>query len=886
MLADTARIGLAYASTGDSGSIAPLVVAQAEEAMRSMTAAKTKLGLAMLLTAAMLAAGAGLIARQPPVTQEPDGQTTVNGPAQEKEAGAPRERGKDRYGDPLPPGAIARLGTTRLRHGFMTYAVAFSPDGKVLASSGAGRGVCLWDTATGKELCQLEASSAGYSVAFSPDGKLLASAREIGTIQLWDPSSGRKLRDVPGSENGVPMALAFSPDGTLLASGGHDKLVRLIDVASGRELRQLAGHEGSVLTVAFAADGKTLASGSLDKTVRLWDPATGQERGRLAHKNYLLRLAFFPDSKTLASVGEYDAVHIWDAASGKELRTLEAPKTSGTTTLAIAPDGRLLASGHRDGLVRIWDPATGNELRHWRAHAFYYVSALAFTPDGKTLASGGHVDSSLRLWDPATGEERLPFHGPRNWIAWMHFGAAGKSLELGSRDSAVRRWDWAADRERILDPGKAAYLNYSCFSADGRLRASANNQEHSIIVWDDAENAKGRVLDKFEGNIAALALSRDGKLLATGGDRREIGVYDLAAGKALRSISTDQVIASLAFSPDGKTLACGAGTPSGGALRAPTIRLWDVETGKAVRGLAHGQHVFELVFSPDGRFLASAGWLEEFGPRLWNVSTGKELPLPPASAACNALAFSPDSRLLAWGSGERDNRIHVLELATQQEVLGFRGHHSGIRPLAFTPDGRLLGSAGGDSTVLMWDLTGRYQGGRFAAMRLSAADLENLWTALGDPSAAKAFQARQTLALAPADQVVTLLLARLRSEAAANPKQVAAWIADLDSGEFAVREKAVKGLERLGPEAAPALRAALAANPSLEVRRRIDILLEELGPTAKQALQKRRAIAVLEQLGTPQAAEVLERLTRSATETVIGQEANMALKRLARRATP
>jgi RNA polymerase sigma factor (sigma-70 family) len=882
----TARAGLAFGTAGGcAGGIAPQVVALAEEAVQGMAVAKTKLGVVLLLAAGLLAAGAGLVAQQVLAAKQPEGQST---PAREPERAqddkGSEPRRTDRYGDPLPAGAVARLGTVRLRTGYMTYALAFTPDGKTLASAGNGRGLCLWDAATGRELRQIVGVRDAIPLAISPDGKLLASAYELEKVHLWELKTGRERAELPGSPDGVPLAVAFSPDGALLASAGHDKLIRLADVAGGREVRQLRGHEESVMAVAFAPDGKTLASGGLDRTVRLWDPATGRERARLTgHKNYVVGVAFFPDGKTLASVSEDEAVRLWDVAGGTELRALEAP--AGAVALAISPDGRLLASGHTDGLIRLWDPATGKELRHWKANAFYRVSALAFSPDGKTLASGGHVDSSVRLWDPATGQERLPFGGPRHGIVWLRFAADGRSVLLGSRDSTVRRWDWVADRERILATAGVPYLNLSRFSPDGRVRASADNQEHTVTVWDDPASTKGRVLGKHRGGVAALALSADGKLLASGGDGGEVHLWDIPTGKELRAIDAGQVIGSLAFSPDGKTLATGAGTFAGGQLRTPTIRLWDVATGKAVGALPHGEHVFQLVFSPDGKLLASSGWwAHDYGPRLWDLSAGKELPLPAANSECNGLAFSPDSRLLAWGDYQGDDHVRVLEVATQQEVLSFRAPHGGIYPIAFAPDGRLLASAGADSTALVWDLTGHYRDGRLAPVKLSPGELEDLWNALGDANAARAFQARQTLALGPADQVVSLLRERLRPEPEADPKQVAAWIADLDSGEFAVREKAMHGLEGAGFQAGAALRTALAAKPGPEARRRIQALLEGLEPSAKEPLRKRRAVAVLEQLGTPAARAVLEQVAKSLPEPYLNREAKAALDRLAARA--
>jgi RNA polymerase sigma factor (sigma-70 family) len=880
-----ARAGVAYVLEGGvAGGVAPAAVALAEGAMKGTAVAKAKLGLVLLLSAGVLAAGAGLVCHRVLAAKQPE---LPSRDVKESEK-VPQRQLTDRYGDPLPAGAIRRLGTTRLRNGWHTQAVAFSPDGKVLASTGYGRGLCLWDARTGQELRHM-AGAHGWALAISPDGQLVASSHDVGKIHLWELKSGRGLRQLPCGNGEAAHALAFSPGGTLLASVG-EKLIRLIQVSSGREVRTLRGHEDSVLAVAFAPDGKTLASGSADKTVRLWDPTTGRERARLTgHKQSVDGIAFFPDGKTLASAADHDPIRLWDVARGTQVRALEAPNASGHA-LAVSPDGRLLASGHQfPGLIRLWDPATGRELRRWRAHTPGQVHALAFAPGGKTLASGSmNGEGALRLWDPATGQERLPFGGPQSFIAWLRFTPDGNSVLLHSRDAAVRRWDWAADREQVLSTAEEPYYNTPVFSADGRVRALDDRTNLTITVWDDPHNPAGRILGKHRGQTYdagfALALSPDGKLLASGGRGGEIHLWDVRAGKELLEIKSDQEVYHLAFSADAKTLAAATGTSAGGPPQPPTIRLWDVATGKAIRALPHGgDSVGELVFSPDGRFLAAGD--RAAGPRLWDLTRGEELARPAAQVKCTACAFSPDSRLLAWGSRDLavcDGRIHVVEVASQQEVLTLPGHHSGTNWLAFSPDGRLLASAGGDSAVLIWDLTGRYRDGRFVPATLSPADLDKLWAALADADAGRAFRARQALALAPAADVVPLLGERLQVPVAA-AKQIAAWIADLDSREFKVREQATRDLGRLGAAAGPALRRALAAEPGPEARRRLRTLLEELGPSAPEPLRRRRAVAVLEQIGTAPAREVLERLWRSFPRTFLNEEAKQALQRLAER---
>jgi RNA polymerase sigma factor (sigma-70 family) len=900
----TVRAALFFQGAGGvAGGIAPDVVALAEGVMKGTTVAKAKIGLVLLLSAGVLAAGASLVAQRVLAAKQPEvSDPPGKGPEKKQEEKAPQRRLTDRSGDPLPAGAVRRLGTTRLRHGWHTFSLAFSPDGKVLASTGYGRGLCLWDPETGREICHT-AGPHGWKLAISPEGRLLASTHENGKIHLWEPKSGRRLRELPCSDDAA-HSLAFSPDGTLLAAGG-DKLIHLIEVSSGREVRTLRGHEWGVGVVAFAPDGKTLASGDFYNradgssgriTVRLWDLATGRQRARLTgHVQAVHDVAFFPDGKKMVS-GSSDAIRLWDVDRGAEARLLDAPDPSGA--LAISPDGRLLATGHRhrsEGLIRLWDPATGRELRHWKAH-FGTVERLAFTPDGKTLAScSTNGDGLLHLWDPATGQARLPFGGPQSFIAWLRFTADGKTVLLHSRDGTLRGWDWTADREQILATGEKLPFNTPLFSADGRVWAdvvSESFDKNWITVWDDPRNAAGRVLSKAHFSWH-LALSPDGKLLAVAGPEREIHLWDVPAGKELRVIQADQEIGNLAFSSDGKTLAAETHTPVGfgvgKTLENLTIRLWDVAGSKAVRAIPHGgMSVRGLVFSPDGNYLAGnegVGSRAGPGPRLWDLARGEELARPAAKVKCSEYTFSPDSRLLAWGSKDPqvyDGHIHVVEVASQQEVLTLPGHPGGTNRLAFAPDGRLLASTGGDTTVLIWDLTGRYRDCRFAPVKASPADLEKLWTALADADAARAFQARQTLALAPAGQVVPLLRERLRLPAA-DAKLIAARIEDLDSREFDVREKAVRELESLGAAAEPALRRALAANPGPEARRRIQAVLEELAPVAREPLRKRRAVGVLEQLGTAPAREVLERLSQAVPTTFLNQEAKRALERLAER---
>jgi uncharacterized protein with WD repeat len=287
-------------------------------------------------------------------------------------------------------------------HSVYLFSVAFSPDGKSLASSNVNGIIKLWDVSTGAELRTLKGhSSAVLSVAFSPDGKTLASGSSDNTVKLWEVSTGTELRTLGHSRQ--VNSVVFSPDGKTLASSGEDKTVKLWDVSSGAELRTLKGHSDTVASIAFSPDGKTLASGSVDKTVKLWEVSTGAELHTLkGHSNCVVSVAFNPSGKILASGGYDNTVRLWDVSSGTELRALEG-HSNYVTSVAFSPDGKILASGSWDNTVKLWNVSSGAELRTLKGHS-NSVTWIAFSPNNKHFVSGS-FDTSIKVWELSTGAE-------------------------------------------------------------------------------------------------------------------------------------------------------------------------------------------------------------------------------------------------------------------------------------------------------------------------------------------------------------------------------------------------------------------------------------------------------------------------------------------------
>ncbi|TWT81443.1 Serine/threonine-protein kinase PknB [Planctomycetes bacterium CA13] len=577
-------------------------------------------------------------------------------------------------------------------HKDWVYKVAFSPNGKHVASAGRDSTIKIWDAETGQEIVTLTGHTNQVGgVAFSPDGSRLASASFDNTIKLWDTRTYREINTLTGHTKLV-ACVAFSPNGKLLASASDDATIKLWDVSSGRDINTLTGHRGEIGCVAFNANGTRLASASVDKTIKIWDAQTGEETTTLTgHAAIVISVAFSPDGAHLASASQ-DTIKLWDARSYREISTLRG-HTQFVHNIAFSPDGTRLASAGRDKTIRLWDVWSGQAIATLGGHADW-VNGISFSPDGSRLASAS-FDKTIKLWDARSGQETaslISLRGHAGTIYDVAISLDGTRMASAGEDKTIKLWDSQSGKEITTLTGHAATVSNVAFSPTGTHLASACT-DGTVKLWETQSSREILTLTGHKERVNSLAFNPDGKLLATAANDKTIKVWDAKTGNEITTLKGHaDTVNSISFSPDGRTLASAG---SDGA-----IKLWDTRTLKEITTLkGRTRWMTRVTFSPDGSRLAAAA---KNAVLLWDAVTYQQImAFTGHTEVVTSIAFAPDGKRLATAS--HDKTIKLWDAKSGHEMTTLDLQTDRVYSIAFNPNGTRLVSAGTDGTIKLWD---------------------------------------------------------------------------------------------------------------------------------------------------------------------------------------
>jgi WD40 repeat protein len=581
--------------------------------------------------------------------------------------------------------------------------VAWSPDGRSLASASDDHRVRIWGAADGKSVSVLRGhEDAVRSVAWSPEGERLASASDDGTVKIWDWARGTAMLTLEGHEGPV-RSVTWRPDGQRLASAGDDATVRVWDDRTRKSVVLRCGRRSEpFLSVVWSPDGEQLAAGGArteDRSdrVTVWHCKTGKhshlrdESGREAVGS----VAWSPDGELLAWATDQLRVKVWDVASRQRKLSLLG-HSAGVCSVAWSPDGRHLASGSKDFTLRIWRVATGDLLTTLCGHTAAVHSAV-WSPDGRRLATGSG-DGTLKVWDATRKGEAASTRRFKNWaVTSASWSPDGQRLATASMLPKVAIWDPLTGQELVSLEGHRAGVSRVAWSPDGKWLATASTDK-TVKVWDAAG---GPAVGTYRGHtdqVVQVAWSPDSTRLASKSGSVTI-VWNAATGETMFSVPTHT---NAAWSPDGRHLAAEA--------RPGEVRVCDATTGAILTRFDSGAAgAVSVTWGPGGRRLAMASKDGTIQVRV--ASTARQVFSVLAHAAdismVPPIAWSPDGKRLA--SGGQDGVIRILDALTGEETLSLRVHEAQVSCVAWSRDGRRLASTSYDGTAKVWDASKGYE---------------------------------------------------------------------------------------------------------------------------------------------------------------------------------
>ena len=547
-------------------------------------------------------------------------------------------------------------------------ALAFSPDGTMLASSSQDGTIKIWSVATGTELLSFFGhNDAVNDVVFSTDNTKILTCSDDETAKVWDVQTSELILTYTGHRSAV-NTIDASPDGLSVLTGSKDNSAKLWNLSTGETQRTFSGHSSAVQSVAFSTNGDAIFTGSLDTTAKLWDIQTGavlnsfksgsvnsvdlstdgvtvaiggSGGAKLANLTSgeftytllngnakILSLAFSPNGTRVAIVGDDNSLQVFDAATGEKLQSLSG-HTSGINAAAFSPDGLQVVSGGEDNLVRVWQERTGSILRTFDTVHTDVINAIAYSPDGSKVITGSD-DNTAILWDSGSGEVQRIFLGHTGSINAVVFTPDGSQVLTGSSDNTVRLWNISSGKTVNIYDQQTASINALTISPNGVTFLLADDNG-MVAEWNILSGEPVYALEGHGIPALSVASSLDGSIIAAGFSNKMVYVWDHATRDLMMSFSAPGVVNAIAFSPIKPWILVGADE---------TIKLWNLEQMLVLDEFkGHNATVNSIVFSPDGRSFLSGG--SDGSLRIWDIAETVDATPTPTATSTATPTYTP-----------------------------------------------------------------------------------------------------------------------------------------------------------------------------------------------------------------------------------------------------
>lgn len=626
----------------------------------------------------------------------------------------------------------------RFVHQEPVYTLAFSPDGRWLATGSVNGNVRIWEIASNRELFKATNKIKAHTrVLFSPDGRFLAMGSLDCSVRLWQAKTGQEVTLASHTLDSGISSIAFSPDGSWLAAGSHDGTAGVWETATGSMVSHLVSSRNDfgfpdVRHIAFSPNGRWLATAHSDSSAKVWEAATGRLVTEMVHRDgdrsnsAVNCVAFSPKGRWLATAGDDNTARIWEVVSGREMVRIKHDFE--VKSVAFSPDGLFLGTGTYGGTAHIFLAMIAGRYagQTWGKVGLESLwlteTRVAFSPDSKYLATWRTSDDTASLWEVPVGgrvekdnsvlvgrEMFRMTHGKE--VTQVAFSPGGHRVATASSDGTAVLWEISPS----LELARLSHLKEAaCAAYDPKGKWLATGSKDKIVRLWEAATGREAAAWQHKDAVEIVAFSPEGNYLAAAGKDGSVALWEVGSGRAMILQKETAQLGALAFSPDGKWLV---------TADHKRAQIFETATGRKTAILSEAQGVQTLTFSADGRLLALAG---SKGPKTWELASGREV--TPKAERGSTEGFNPP--YLAASSGRE---VSLWEAATGRQVVNF--YHDGrVRTVALSPDGRWLATGSADRSARLWDIASGCEMARMKHddfVRTIAFSPDSKWLATG-----------------------------------------------------------------------------------------------------------------------------------------------------------